>query len=218
MVIIRGGGGDVGLSCYDDYSLSHKVATFPLPIISGIGHSTNESVTDMVSYANKITPTEVAYFLIQQFHNFAIQVEDAKDKIIRYVEALFTREQHQLEQIGNNYRLVATRRLTQERNKIEQLEQTCKLRATHLLSQEKSVMENLYKMIQLSSKQLLIIKNKELENLEEKIKLLHPQHVLKRGYSITLLNGKALTKATFARPGDQLTTVLYEGEVISEIK
>ncbi len=218
VVIIRGGGGDVGLSCYDDYSLSHKVATFPLPIISGIGHSTNESVTDMVSYANKITPTEVAYFLIQQFHNFAIQVEDAKDKIIRYVEALFTREQHQLEQIGNNYRLVATRRLTQERNKIEQLEQTCKLRATHLLSQEKSVMENLYKMIQLSSKQLLIIKNKELENLEEKIKLLHPQHVLKRGYSITLLNGKALTKATFARPGDQLTTVLYEGEVISEIK
>ncbi len=218
VVIIRGGGGDVGLSCYDDYSLSRKVATFPLPVISGIGHSTNESVTDMVSYANKITPTEVAYFLIQQFHNFAIQVEEARDKIVRYVENLFTREQRQLEQIEHTYRLVATRRLTQERNRIEQLEQTCKLSAIHLISQEKSVMENLFKMIQLSSKQLITIKNKELENLEEKIRLLHPHNVLKRGYSITRLNGKALTKPIDAKEGDVLVTELSEGEVVSVVR
>lgn len=239
VVIIRGGGGDVGLSCYDDYSLSHKVATFPLPIISGIGHSTNESVTDMVSYANKITPTEVAYFLIQQFHNFAIQVEDAQDKIIRYVETLFTREKYQIEQIEHNYLLLATqlltkekqriaqieqdylltatRSLTREKHQIEQLEQRCKFSATHRLSQEKNVMENLSKMIQLSSKQLLIIKNKELENLEEKICLLHPHNVLKRGYSITRLNGKALTKSADAKPGDTLVTELSEGEVVSKV-
>ena len=218
VVIIRGGGGDVGLSCYDDYVLAHKVATFPLPIISGIGHSTNESVTDMVSYANKITPTEVAYFLIQQFHNFAIQVEEIQDRLLHYVEGFFISEKHKIEQIEHDYRLVATRLLTQERSRLEQIEQNCKHSATHLLSQEKNVLENLYKMIQLSSKQLFTIKNKELENLEEKIKLLHPHNVLKRGYSITLLNGKALTHATSAHSGDQLTTVLYEGEVISEIK
>ena len=80
------------------------------------------------------------------------------------------------------------------------------------------MLENLYKMIQISSKQLFTIKNKELENLEEKIKLLHPHNVLKRGYSITLLNGKALTHATDARSGDTLVTVLYEGEVKSEVK
>lgn len=217
VVIIRGGGGDVGLSCYDDYNLSHKVATFPLPIISGIGHSTNESVTDMVSYANKITPTEVAYFLIQQFHNFAIQVEDAQDKIIRYVETLFTREKYQIEQIEHNYLLLATRSLTHKKHQIEQLEQSCKLSATHLLSQEKSVIENLHKMMQLSSKQMLTIQNKELENLEEKIHLLHPHNVLKRGYSITRLNGKALTKPEDAKEGDVLVTELSEGEVVSRV-
>ena len=217
VVIIRGGGGDVGLSCYDDYSLSHKVATFPLPIISGIGHSTNESVTDMVSYANKITPTEVAYFLIQQFHNFAIQVEDAQDKIIRYVETLFTREKYQIEQIEHNYLLLATRSLTHKKHQIEQLEQSCKLSATHLLSQEKSVIENLHKMMQLSSKQMLTIQNKELENLEEKIRLLHPHNVLKRGYSITRLNGKAVREASEAKDGDELITTLYHGEVKSRV-
>lgn len=218
VVIIRGGGGDVGLSCYDDYSLSYKVATFPLPIISGIGHSTNESVTDMVSFANKITPTEVAYFLIQQFHNFAIQVEEFKDRIIRYVETLFYNERYQIEQIEHSYLLNATQLLTRKKHQLGQLEQACQLGTTHLLSQQKAVLENLCKLMRLSSKQLLTIKNKELENLEEKIGLLHPNNVLKRGYSITVLNGKALTHATFARAGDQLTTVLYEGKVISEIK
>jgi len=80
VVIVRGGGGDVGMSCYDDYHLAAAVANFPLPVITGIGHSTNETITDMVAFANKITPTEVAYFLIQQYHNFSIQVDECKDK------------------------------------------------------------------------------------------------------------------------------------------
>jgi exodeoxyribonuclease VII large subunit len=195
VVIIRGGGGDVGLSCYDDYSLAQKVATFPLPVISGIGHSTNESVTDMVSYANKITPTEVAYFLIQQFHNFAIQVEEAQEKILHYVENLFTQKKHQIEQIEHGYRLVATRMLTQE----------------------KLQLENTLKLIQLSAKQFFIFKNNELENLQEKIKLLHPEQVLKRGYSITRLNGKAVTNSSKIKTGDQLVTTLYQGVVNSKV-
>lgn len=218
VVIIRGGGGDVGLSCYDDYSLSHKVATFPLPIISGIGHSTNESVTDMVSYANKITPTEVAYFLIQQFHNFAIQVEEAQDKLLRYVEGVFIQERHKIEQIEHNYRLVATRLLTQEKSRIGQIEHSYKLIASHLLAQEKNQIESLCKMMHISINQLVKIKNKELEALEEKIKLLHPEQVLKRGYSITRLNGKALTDAAAVHPGDSLTTVLYHGKIKSKVE
>lgn len=218
VVIIRGGGGDVGLSCYDDYSLAHKVATFPLPVISGIGHSTNESVTDMVSFANKITPTEVAYFLIQQFHNFAIQVEEAQDKLLQFVQNLFIRETHQLEQLEHGYRLNATRLITRERSLMAQLENSCQLMATHLLNQEKNRIENINKMIQLSVKQSFIIKSKELEGLEEKIRLLHPEQVLRRGYSITRLNGKALTNPKAVKRGDHLVTTLYSGEVGSVVE
>lgn len=218
VVIIRGGGGDVGLSCYDDYSLAHKVATFPLPVISGIGHSTNESVTDMVSFANKITPTEVAYFLIQQFHNFAIQVEEAQDKLLQFVQNLFIRETHQLEQLEHGYRLNATRLITRERSLMAQLENSCQLMATHLLNQEKNRIENINKMIQLSVKQSFTIKSKELEGLEEKVRLLHPEQVLRRGYSITRLNGKALTNPKAVKRGDHLVTTLYSGEVGSMVE
>lgn len=70
VAIIRGGGGEVGLSCYNNYELSKNIAEFPIPVFSGIGHSTNETVAEMVSYRNAITPTELADFLIQEFHNF----------------------------------------------------------------------------------------------------------------------------------------------------
>jgi len=58
VAIIRGGGGDVGLSCYDHYDLASTVASFPIPVISGIGHSTNETLVEMVAHYNPITPTD----------------------------------------------------------------------------------------------------------------------------------------------------------------
>lgn len=76
VAIIRGGGGDLGLSCYNDYSLSKEIALFPLPFITGIGHSTNETVVEMISHTNNITPTKLAEFIIQKFHNFSVPVKE----------------------------------------------------------------------------------------------------------------------------------------------
>lgn len=196
VVIIRGGGGDVGLSCYDDYSLAHKVATFPLPVISGIGHSTNESVTDMVAFANKITPTEVAYFLIQKFHDFAIQVEEMQEQMRKCVMSILEQEKHKLSQIENNHRLITTRFITHEKSKLD----------------------NLQNMMNLSAKNIIENQKKDLQALKEHIQLLHPDNVLKRGYSITLLNGKAVTQARQIKSGDILTTRLLKGTIESEVK
>ncbi len=66
-LIIRGGGGDIGMACYNNYELCKTIATFPIPVITGIGHSTNLTVSEMVSYHNGITPTDVADFIIKRF-------------------------------------------------------------------------------------------------------------------------------------------------------
>ena len=87
VVIVRGGGGDVGMSCYDDYDLTHRVASFPLPVLTGIGHSTNLTVTDMVAHARFITPTDVAFSLIEDFRKFEEQLNDCMSKIAQRVQA-----------------------------------------------------------------------------------------------------------------------------------
>jgi exodeoxyribonuclease VII large subunit len=82
VAIVRGGGGDIGLSCYNNHSLAREIALFPIPVITGIGHATNETVTELVAFENAITPTKLAEFLIQKFHNFSVPVKDAQRSII----------------------------------------------------------------------------------------------------------------------------------------
>ena len=82
VAIIRGGGGDVGLSCYNDYRLAKEIALFPLPVITGIGHATNETVVEMISFSNAITPTKLAEYLLQTFHNFSVPVQEAERKLV----------------------------------------------------------------------------------------------------------------------------------------
>src|SRR5690606_24562818 len=71
VAISRGGGGDVGLSRFNDLTLSRDIARFPIPVLTGIGHATHETVVEMISYKNAITPSELADYLIQKFHLFA---------------------------------------------------------------------------------------------------------------------------------------------------
>lgn len=77
VAIIRGGGGDVGLSSYNHYHLAKAIASFPIPVLTGIGHSTNETVSELVAYMNAITPTELADYLIQKFHDFSTPLQRA---------------------------------------------------------------------------------------------------------------------------------------------
>src|SRR5690606_21612001 len=96
VAIIRGGGGDVGLSSYNNYLLASAIARFPIPVLTGIGHSTNETVSEMVAYQNAITPSELADFLIQRFHRFAEPVNQARETIMRKAKQLIIQEQDML--------------------------------------------------------------------------------------------------------------------------
>ena len=51
VVIIRGGGATTDMLAFDDYELAASCAQFPLPIVTGIGHTRDESVLDMVAKA-----------------------------------------------------------------------------------------------------------------------------------------------------------------------
>ncbi len=65
--IIRGGGGEVALQCFNDLDLSRLVATFPLPVLTGIGHVTNKTVIEEVANQEFVSPSDLAKFLVDRF-------------------------------------------------------------------------------------------------------------------------------------------------------
>lgn len=196
VVIIRGGGGDVGLSCYDNYELARRVAEFPLPIVSGIGHSTNVTVVEMVSHETKITPTEVAYYFIQRFRNFDERLQQWQQALAQYARNLLKDERMRLLQVESRRQQLAQMVLVNKRRDVENLQQLLPILSRQLLSREKE----------------------KVARMENSVALLHPRNILKRGFSVTLLNGKPVTKATELKAGDELVTQLHEGEVKSRVE
>lgn len=84
VVIIRGGGANTDLRCFDDYNLASHCAQFPLPIIAGIGHTRDISIVDMVVKISVKTPTAAAEWLIERV---AKQMEKVGGLVLRLQRA-----------------------------------------------------------------------------------------------------------------------------------
>jgi exodeoxyribonuclease VII large subunit len=218
VAIIRGGGGDVGLSCYNNYGLAREIAMFPIPVFSGIGHSTNETVSEMVSYRNAITPTELADFLIQEFHNFWVPVQKAQEKIIQMSREVLQNSRKQLTNEVNFLKAHLKLQLQSYRNILELSKQNLKGLSLEFLSNQRTTINtvlqpNLIRSAKMSLKNSLIL----IEGQEKVVNLLNPLNLLKRGYSLTFVDGKILKSVENIQKGQRIQTQFVDGIVDSEV-
>ncbi|MFB5945585.1 exodeoxyribonuclease VII large subunit [Albibacterium profundi] len=195
VAIIRGGGGDIGLSCYNNYDLAKEIAIFPLPVLTGIGHSTNETVSEMVAFKNAITPSELADLLIQRFHEFAVPVLNAE-------EYLKTR-------IGEY--------IKDRKTEVDQATRQFQLASGNLIGIETSRLSTFENSVHLLVNQHLRTESKALESLEKQVRLLSPENVLKRGFSLSYQNGELIKSKHQIDTSVPLVTKLHDGEVKSTI-
>lgn len=240
VAIIRGGGGDIGLNCYDHYALAKMIACFPLPLITGIGHSTNETVAEMVSHTNKITPTDVAYFLIRKFsdfdeaiHSIAFLISTAAREMLGqqkigltentriFKNASFSQLSHHRLMIDNlGGRIQRESILFRRRSEqlLNQLSIGLKYKPESRIKQEFFGLGNLQTRLLLSFKQNVKESHSELIGLEHRIRLLDPSNILKRGYSITYHDGKIIRDVNSIRIGDEITTNFANGMLMSSVE
>jgi len=240
VAIIRGGGGDVGLSCYNNYELASAVASFPIPVITGIGHATNETVCEMVSFQNAITPTKIAEFLIQKFHNFSVPVQRAKDLIIDKSRRILSDEKAKIQSEAKLFRSVTETIILKNRNEVDNAkiliiqyaqfmfktntgylnsynDQVFKS-SIYKLKQNASLLQQLNNNLIVQSKVRLKQENLQIDNLERNLIHLDPINILKRGFSITLYDGKAIKEISEVSDGQLIETRIFNGTIISIIK
>ena len=240
VIIIRGGGGDIGLSSYDNYSLAKAVATFPIPVLTGIGHATNETVVEMVAHANKITPTDLAYFLIQTFHNFSVRMQESIKVIRSESENILQTENRRLAEISRSFNFASRNlvnankslisilvhqlekhsnaALNNRKNFLTEITNRFKYKPLQLLFENKSRLSNIEKELMIFSQHKIKGAQNHLELLNEKVNLLKPENILKRGYSITTLNGKPIKHSRQLSKNDIVETSVFEGKFKSRIE
>ena len=218
VVIIRGGGATADLSGFDTLGLAENVANFPLPIITGIGHERDESILDMVSYQRVKTPTAAAAYLINHLTSTLIRVESAQSTIIDYVKKALEIENMRIKHIGAQIPVLFSIVRTKQEARLESLFQRLFTASKELMKQSDFLLLSLQQRVQPAVRGRLSSEHHRLDVLEHRARLLDPTLLLKRGYSITLHNGKAIHNANDLKIGDTITTLLEIGQIESKVE
>lgn len=217
VAIIRGGGGEVGLTCYNDYMLARAIALFPIPVITGIGHSTNETVAEMIAFKNAITPTDLADYLLQTFHNFAVPVQNARDTIVAQSGRIIKDERSQFLHAVKYFRSATGSLLQKKEHDMQMAIRSLQQGSRRVVLGGGREIAQLAMTLAGSADTFLSRESREIGYLEKTVALLDPGKVLKRGYSITIKNGRLVNSVTDIREGDLLTTILSDGSVTSTV-
>ncbi|WP_177602351.1 exodeoxyribonuclease VII large subunit [uncultured Phocaeicola sp.] len=216
VVIIRGGGATSDLSGFDTYDLAAHCAQFPVPIITGIGHERDDTVIDLISHTRVKTPTAAAEFLINHQRQTAEHLEDLAAFFTEAVPDRIRQEKERLERcvarIPSQVRMRLQREsFRQERfaKRLEMAWQTRLVREQYRLQVEQR--------LAVAAVRKLEQERHRLELLEQRVQAASPDVLLKRGYSLTLKDGKAVTDVAQLQAGDEVETRLARGTFRSKV-
>lgn len=162
VAIIRGGGGEVGLSCYNDYLLAREIADFTLPVLTGIGHSTNETVSEMVAYHNAMTPTALAEFLLQKFEQFYQPLKEAERLVAAVSLKMIKDEKQKINASGKYFRSVTRNLLDRNTGEVNSIGRIIKREVSLFLREQHNIQEKKSNDLKEYSLQLLNDKERQL--------------------------------------------------------
>ena len=217
VVIIRGGGATSDMSGFDTLALAENVANFPLPIITGIGHDRDESILDMVSHIRVKTPTAAAALLIDHLKTVLDVINDAQEQIVRLAQQKLTFHKSRLSTFAEILPRLFTNVKTRQEARLDSLNSRMTTAIRQSIITQQSLINTLKVKMPIILNRRLMAEQHRLQLIEEKTKNLDPALLLKRGYSITLKDGKAVRDASTLNPGDTIETRLANGTLRSTV-
>ncbi len=217
IVLIRGGGSQVDLDCYDDYHLALAVAKCPLPVVTGIGHQRDDTIVDMVAHSKMKTPTAVAEFLINGMEAFDQQLNFQRDRIKDLAISQLSNQQTQLFGMLKNLQHSAGMAINNRQHSLQLQHQKLAVGALNVLKVSSQKLQQCMQSFKSAPARAIIVKLQELKLREATLKLADPSNILKRGYSITYLNGALLKTGTALELGDEIETQLLSRKFSSQV-
>ena len=217
VVIIRGGGATSDLSSFDSLALAENVANFPLPVITGIGHERDESVVDMVANMRAKTPTAAATLLVDNLKRTSDRIAAAQDRMLTAVSRRMDYERMRLARVAERIPVLFSLVSVRQSARIEAL--SARLRAAVRLGLDSASrrIDSLSAAMTPAAMRRLTAESHRLELLSQRVAAADPDRLLKRGYSITLHNGRAVRSAGELKAGDEIVTRLGRGTVSSTV-
>jgi exodeoxyribonuclease VII large subunit len=239
VAIIRGGGSQSDLSWFDSYNIAFHVTQFPLPVITGIGHDKDISITDLVANRSLKTPTAVADFLIDSVAEAENHIMGLSSEIITASRLIIEKNRIRVDAAGIKLFPLARIMLSQLKDKLSaeiidiinigkelviraglipaNLESRLATYSRSVTSDKKTELRRSLQRLVTSTSSAIKINNTKMKSLEDILHHLNPQNILQRGYSITTINGKILKSTGQIITNDIIDTHLSDGFIKSKV-
>lgn len=239
VVLIRGGGSQVDLSWFDNYNIAYHITQFPLPVLTGIGHEKDMSVSDMVAFAALKTPTAVADFIVNHMSAIGSRLDEMITEIKDLSRAILETNLNRLETSGirllplSRLFISTTRDLLSEKSfrlitsggeyirkaQLIPAGQNSRLQSglKSFFASGNNLLDRYLPDLLAQSQGLLQKRILKLETYDKNIDLLKPENVLKRGYTMTYRNGSIIKRKEDLAKGDIIDTRFSDGIISSRI-
>lgn len=217
IVLIRGGGAQLDLDCFDAYELAVRIAQCTLPIFTGIGHERDETIADLVAHTRLKTPTAVAEFLLSGFRELDENLNLSLNRLERVTHQKIQAEKTLINQYNLRIKSEVEHRLILAREKLNTRSEKIKSEIKNKLHVQEIHLQALKKTLRQNFGSYL---RKENENLESKItslRQLNPETIFARGYTRSEINGIPLSDLK-PEVGDLLVTHSIRQKINSIIK
>jgi exodeoxyribonuclease VII large subunit len=199
VIIGRGGGSAEELWAFNDEGVARAIAACPHPIISGVGHETDVTITDLVADLRAPTPSGAAELSVPEVAEVASRLKLYTDNLYALFSRLCARKRANLE------RLVFRPVLRQPDRFISVRRQQADEGKEELIRRMQVILEDKRKVLR-----------KELARLDA----LSPLAVLNRGYSICYreTDGQVVKKSADVAPGERLRVTLGRGQLRTRVE
>lgn len=215
VAIVRGGGATTDLNGFDDYELARAVATFPLPIVVGIGHERDRTVLDEIARVRLKTPTAVAAFFVDQARGTYSRIAELAQNIVRYTTDRLRGEERRLATAASSIPALVNLRMSNAQTRLDGITRSLPGIAGARIAGANAQLTGKLQLLSTIASQRLTREQQRLDADARLLAALDPINTLKRGYSVTRVDGHAVKDASAVPPGTVLTTTLASGTLTS---
>ncbi len=210
-VIIRGGGAQSDLSCFNSYELCNNVAQFPLPIITGIGHDKDQSVIDMVAAMALKTPTAVAQFIAGTLRDFDMRLNGCIMELERSTGLMVARERERLMRFGIRLSSAGNRLIIGETERLERLKNQLVSTSGRIFTKHSAELDHMREKLFGRTREVVATSRRRLDAAERMVIAGSPERIMARGFSIVRHNGTTITDRSQLKVNDEVEITFANG-------
>lgn len=214
ILIMRGGGANLDLACYDDYTLAKAIALCPIPVFTAIGHERDRHIADMVAYEYVKTPTALADKFISMYCAEDEQIDYYEDRIRTLVLSSLSHSLASLDGIEKRISSAVGNFLTRSSDALESVRRRIFAAANASVSRSILTLDHYESRLNTAAKVAISRDLALLDEYERRALASDPQNILKRGFTLTTTpDGKVLRSASLAASQVEMRIVFADGEV-----